>query len=488
MTCLLLPFVFALAPARGVRAATAATAGGARASISQMFLDYAVKTAVPILEQEILQETIPDQSGKSSGFEYTVSNIKITQFTVGSPQLSFVEAKGLQMELDGITLRGTMSWRYRGRHWPHVKDHGGGDFEVGGNTHAAGLLVLSLASGRPHAALSGAAASLDHFKIKLHGGASWLYNMVVHAFEGHIKGSIENSLRDEMTDAVDNALNKEFAKMRLTEKLPFDPPYDIALIDYTFTDITTKSDHVSVTVRASINDTSGTQKSFPLPPPALPSTNSSDLGRHHVTLQMSTFPVDSMAYVFYNRGLLRNEVTPKDLDSFGFVLSTDTFLPVAPGLSKWPHTNMTIDAMVASLPTSTARFDENELQIDTPAMFAFYVNSPKGRIPVFNITGPVVAAAALSVAQTPAGQVLHCKFTNATCAPLAVNATTVGPVDSERISDVITFVLDAVVPIANAALAGGLPLPSFEGVEATNTSITTRDNVCTVCSNVHYGG
>jgi len=329
-------------------------------------------------------------------------------------------------------------------------------------------------------------ASLDHFNIKLHGGASWLYNIIVDAFEHNIKKSIENSLVDEMKDAVDKQLNDEFATMSLTEKLPFHHPYDISQIDYTFTDITTEADHVAVTVRASINDTAASMPEFPLPPPSLPPASSSDLGKHHVTMQLSTYAVDSMAFVYYNRGLLQYLVTPKDLDGFGFLLNTDTFVSAAPGLSKWPNTNMTINAMVADLPSGAAKFDNNELEIAVPAMYAFSVSSSAGPIPVFNLTGPVVAGAALSVSQTKDGQVLHGKFTNATCSPLAVNSTTIGPVDFTAISDVIGFVLDVIIPIANTAFAGGMPLPSFEGATATNTSIETKNDVCTVSSNVNY--
>eukprot|EP00466_Bigelowiella_natans_P008824 jgi/Bigna1/77506/fgenesh1_pg.48_\ len=306
-------------------------------------------------------------------------------------------------------IPGSMHWKWKETKWPHPSGSGTADFSVGGSTHGTGLIELATARERDSSLtmqiqsnfskrddrshtrsrlptnananantkgdiaraiklLKRGPVSLDHFSIKIHHSAlSWLYDVIFDAFEHTIKKSMEKSIQDAMKDAIDDDLNKvfvrggirEFATMPLSTPIPFEAPFDVAELRYDFLDIETKDDHIAVTIRGSVNDTDAKRPSYPSPPPHLPASNASIYGHHHLTMQLSTYSLDSAMYVFYNRGLLSYEVTQKDLDSkTGFLLNTDTFLLAAPGLKQWPDHNMTIVASIAQLPKTSFEADQ----------------------------------------------------------------------------------------------------------------------------------
>ena len=68
------------------------------------------------------------------------------------------------------------NWHYRKDHWPHVSDGGSADISIGSSTITA-TMALSNSNGKPAVTASGCAIQIGSFSLKLHGGASWLYNL-----------------------------------------------------------------------------------------------------------------------------------------------------------------------------------------------------------------------------------------------------------------------------------------------------------------------
>lgn len=151
---------------------------------------------------------------------------------------------------------------------------------------------------------------------------------------------MQDSIRDAMVDAVDKDLNKEFSTMPTSYPLPFKPPYDVAILNYDFLDVTVETDHISVSFTGFVTDVDSKYPRYPAKPPAMPEPSASVYGKHHLTMQLSTLAINSAMWVYSQRGLLMYEVTSKDLEKYDFLLNTDTFIPAVPGLSKWPDHNM----------------------------------------------------------------------------------------------------------------------------------------------------
>lgn len=67
-----------------------------------------------------------------------------------------------------------------------------------------------------------------------------------------------------------------------------------------------------------------------------------------------------------------------------------------------------------------------------------------------------------------------------------MNASAVGPVHFDIVSDVITYAIDIIVPVINYIIGSGFPLPSYEGVTAQDTGIDAEKGVLTVSSDITY--
>ena len=70
---------------------------------------------------------------------------------------------------------------------------------------------------------------------------------------------------------------------------------------------------------------------------------------------------------------------------------------------------------------------------------------------------------------------------------LSVANSTVGPVDAGGLALLVDFVLASVLlPLVNAVLNVGFPLPSLDGLQLTGASIFYASGFAGVCTNFSY--
>ena len=458
--------------------------GGARAAISQKLIDYAVTTFVPILESKLSGLTFPSISGSKDSIDYSVSGIHVTGLSVGSPSVSFVKGTGIALQLNSIHVSAHMDWSYKEKIWPHEpRGSGSADASAGSNTYVHGTVAVTIVDGKPHVNAENLAVSIDDFSIDVHGSLlSWLYNLIVKSFKGSIKSAIGKAISDAVTSEVNGDLNKILGTLTMTQALPLPKPYDVALVDYTILGVDIEADHLALDIRGSVNDTDKSAPPYAGVVPALPPASSAVYASHHMTVDLTTFLLDSAAYVFARRGVLKYTVTGKDLPSSAPIkLDTSTFVDLVPGLKKWPNTDMSITLGTSGNPTFG--FSGGIVSATLPAAFNFSVlPSNATAVDAFGLTCACKISANASIDDQ------NLKFSinpGSTCTP--ANAYShVGPVDSSGFALIVNLAIAVGIPAANKALQKGIPLPSIEGVAFANSKLAANSDILTLMTDITY--
>jgi hypothetical protein len=189
---------------------------------------------------------------------------------------------------------------------------------------------------------------------------------------------------------------------------------------------------------------------------------------------LSSFLLESSAFVFYQAGLLKVLVTDASLPaSSPLRLNTMTFAGDAPGLVQlYPNNSMQLAVGVAARPTLVG--DGSTVNLTVALAFDFGVILANGSVAeAFALSCPFVGGISVGIT----GQRLVGNISFLSCR-IAVVSTAVGPIDDVNLNGLAAFVLEGVVlPMANSKLAPGFPLPSLDGVSFHN-SAAVLSSVC----------
>eukprot|EP01043_Picozoa_sp_COSAG02_P095950 COSAG02_NODE_32273_length_519_cov_0.685714_1_plen_133_part_10 len=77
---------------------------------SQKFTDFMLATFVPQLQKQIKSVTIPNQKGKASGFDYSVSSMTIKTVDLSKAKITFKQSQGLAISVP-LNIEGTLQER-----------------------------------------------------------------------------------------------------------------------------------------------------------------------------------------------------------------------------------------------------------------------------------------------------------------------------------------------------------------------------------------
>ena len=66
---------------------------------SQKFTDFMLASFVPMVQKQIKGVKIPDQKGKSSGFDYHVKSMKVKSVDLSKTSITFKKSQGLAISV-----------------------------------------------------------------------------------------------------------------------------------------------------------------------------------------------------------------------------------------------------------------------------------------------------------------------------------------------------------------------------------------------------
>ncbi|KAL0560747.1 hypothetical protein IC582_001160 [Cucumis melo] len=156
-----------------------------------------------------------------------LSEIIIGSFEVESSDIRIGET-GVNIIVTKATANMSMKWRYTYNTWLfEISDEGDASVQVDGMN--IGLTVsLNQQNGTLELTLLECGCNVEAISIHLHGGASWLYQGVVDAFEGKIESTVEDNISKKLKEGV---VKLDSSLQSFPQEIPI---ADIAALNVTF--------------------------------------------------------------------------------------------------------------------------------------------------------------------------------------------------------------------------------------------------------------
>ena len=111
----------------------------------------------------------------------------------------------------GISMRG--DWHVKYRVVFQIEDSGTFEGHVSGASFVVSVTLGATPSGLPTINSTGCYCSISGIKMKLHGGASWLYNLFMRNVEKSLRYQLQTLLCDEARKAIDEEAAAELATL-----------------------------------------------------------------------------------------------------------------------------------------------------------------------------------------------------------------------------------------------------------------------------------
>eukprot|EP00300_Choanocystis_sp_HF-7_P024250 c25668_g1_i1.p1 GENE.c25668_g1_i1~~c25668_g1_i1.p1 ORF type:complete len:531 (+),score=134.07 c25668_g1_i1:32-1624(+) len=454
----------------------ASQAPGTRAVVSQKGVDYGLSVAVPIVEAKILAVTIPGISGRSSDFDYKIENIRINKCDLTGVSTTFVAGQNMiQILVKDLQIQVHGSWSYK-EHHIHVP-YGSGSFDAGvsGSSTVNAAVRVQVVNGRPFVAHDATSVHIDDLKLTIHGSAmSWLYNILIGSFKSTLKGKIQSLIVDQLESFVDHEANAILKQLDLVIGLPFPAPFDDLTADLTLTSLSSANQYFAADAHGLVYN--APNQNCPLTPAPMAQVADAVATSRMATITLSPFVVNSAFWASHEAGLLTYLITPQMLPPPN-VLSTNYFSVFVPQLIlKYGSKNMTMQVTTTSPPALTVAANYTDgagASVIAPANFTFSVLDGANSVEVFVLACPIQIAFEATINAS----VVHGEFSFLAC-NLTLSSSNVGGVFVSGIQFAVNLALQSLlIPMANAAIAKGFPLPTVEGLSfLSSTIVNTPDS------------
>ena len=463
-------------------AASAGGGGGAMsASLSQAGASYVLAAVLPLLEAKVGSLPIPDLPFDQDGFSGGVTNIKCESLSVASSAVALGGgAAPIALSLGGIAVACTADWHFSLKSWPH-KPSGSGSVDIAvSSTSAAVGVNASAVALHPQLQCGDVAVSVGDIGLTFHGSAlDWILSLFKGSIEGAVKNSLEKDFAGSVKGFVDDDMNAELASLNLDLALAAPAPYNVSEARFGLVaSPAVGAGFVGLSLQGDVVPVAAPDEPMPLAPPALPPFAPAAAGAHFVEALVSPYTLLSAAYTFFSAGLTQWAVPPADVP-LGFNV-TGAYKTIAPGFAEaFPSgASVALGVSVGAVPACAVSAAEG-VSIGLPLVFAFLAQAANGSFePAFALNLQASLALVLAVApnpRTPGGDALVGRASSAG-ASVSLNFSAVGAVDVALLGLLANVTVELVlVPIFNALLAVGIPLPAVSGLALTNTSIAAAD-------------
>jgi len=455
-------------------------APGFKTVVSQNGLNYFTQVGTQILQQVLLTLQIPDISGDDDTpigkVDWWLEGLKITELALPQNAITITPGVGLSLSIAQVSVGLTLSWRYRKVHWPHVSDHGTADISVSQTTAVVNLQITA-ANGRPVVAVASDGVAIGKLDIKLHGGASWLYNFFINILSGKLKSAVEKALTDGITKNIDNGLNKVLAT------LPIEVPVNHEVeIDYEFVANPVFSPgFVSVPALGefySIANPTECPAQY-CPTDSLPEAATAEM----VQMELGDYVANSAGYVFWQRGDLKLWIADKDIPSWAPIrLNTTSWKYILPQLTKlYPNNLMEVHVYASTAPVGV--FSPSGAAVTAYGDMDFLVILPNGTmVPAFTLQGFVATSAEASInGETVFGVLSYIKGN------WTLYQSQIGWFDATILADLLDVLFQkGIVPFINVILSQGIVLPTVQGLTFVQPTIGWGSGYLYISTNVQY--
>ncbi|KAF2284848.1 hypothetical protein GH714_031201 [Hevea brasiliensis] len=402
-----------------------------------------------------------------------LSNITIYEIDVLS---SFVKPgdTGIAIVASGATCNLSMSWYYQYSTWllpVEIADRGNASVQVEGMQ--VGLtLGLENQNGTLKLSLMDCGCYVKDISIKLDGGASWLYQGMIDAFEGQIGAAVENAITKKLGGGI---LKLDSFLQALPKEVPVD---DNASLNVTFVKDPSLSNS---SIGFDISGLFTSRKKILVPankyqssqPSVFCKDSSKMLG---ISLDEAVF--NSASALYYDAKFMQ-WIVDKIPDQY--LLNTAGWRFIIPQLyRKYPNDDMNLNLSLSSPPI--VKILENDIDATVYAELIIDVLEADLVIPVACISLDIYGSGSVKISGNTLGGSLKLKDFS-----MSLKWSHIGNLRLYLIQPVIwTLIQTVFLPYANVHLAQGFPLPIVHGFTLKNAEIICSRSKITVCSDVEF--
>jgi len=445
---------------------------GFKASLSQSALTYLKNVGLVLLREKIKEVHVPDQSGKVSSpvgkIEWRVSSIRVYDIQLPAAEIKIVPG-GISFAIVGLRAQIDLKWKWKRS---PVSDSGSGHVEF--SCTSAIDLGITAQNSRPHVNIRGAVVDIGTFKIKLRGGASWFYNILVDLFKGKIKKEVESAMKSALVSAINQGVNDAFAKLPIQVPISSKIGLNYGLVSNPiFTQFFTLPEKGEC-YNVQHYDPCKHCKQPPIPDVA---TN------RMLQLSISDYMLNTLTDVFHKNGDLKAIVTDKDLPGWTPIrLTTESFKHLLPKMyEKFPDKNLQMHIYATEAPIVTMK--PNGITLVALGDLKMLVEMPNGLEHAFTLLLRVSCSGTAFLVDNKkvAGNLT---FVNMDA---KVKDSAIGGFDVSLLRDLINLLFSrGLVPLANEFLKRGFDLPLIDDITIVNPSIQWGEAYFAVGTDFRY--
>ncbi|CAN8268961.1 unnamed protein product [Cochlearia groenlandica] len=438
--------------------------------ISETGLDFAknylinevISTTIPLKLPEIEKKAEIPLIGK---VRMGLTNIQILAIEIKSSSI-MTGQDGIFMSVSGTTSDLVMDWSYAYKaSFFKISDHGNASVKVNGIDVKVSVNLVD-DNGNLKIASRGSDCKVKSIDIHINGGASWLYQGVVDAFEKKIMSTVEENLSSKIMEKMkklDTLLQSIPKERKIDENVA---------VNLTFTGSPLLSDS---SIEVGING---------LFTPNGDSANVSGQRllsyvrgiKRMVTVSLQEEVFGSATLVYFNAKWMRMVI---DESKNGSTRSTLDWKNIFPELYKhYPDVKMMLNMSVTSPPDVS--ITENGIGAEIQLEISIGVQDSTRVLSVARISSVLNVACSAEVAENNLAGSLELVDFNAT-----MKWSRIGELQANFVKDVTSKILEALfLPNVNTRLKRGFPLPFPHGLAIKNTEIVFVENRIMVCSDI----
>lgn len=454
---------------------------GLKATMRQSGLTYMKNTLLPVAEKKVLASSIPDMKEREKikvvgKVDVELRNMKINRFHVTQSSLTATAPGYVTVSFAGLDMDATLNWHYRKVHWPHIRDSGRGEAKTTKTQGSVRVRLGTDSAGRPTATIDQCAMKMSDLSIKLHGGASWLYNLFIKMFHGKIVNALDRAVCNVVTGDVQKMLAKIMATIPVQQNVG-----KSLAIDYHLVGINATASHdIVLGSPAEFYPQGGSSGGAPDAPVTLPDV----VGDSQFQVIMSAFSARSIAYAAMKANLLKRDMTKdKAPAAAAAFFTTDFYGMYAPGMITKFGAGKEVSMHLEVHNTPAVQFNPTSgITVRGSVELTVRARNAAGAFEdAFTIALDTTCAATAKIKDLLIiGEITDAK------AKASVVQSQIGNINVDGFNELVVFALSIGQEMANELLAPGTPLPTAQGIRFVNPKITYGNMYLAVTTNIEF--
>ncbi|KAM3696304.1 hypothetical protein ACJW30_06G030000 [Castanea mollissima] len=445
-------------------------------TISEKGLDFAKDVLIDTAISSIIPLQLPDIEKFVKiplvGKVYMLlSNITIFHVDIASSYVNTGET-GIVLVASGATANLSMNWQYSYRTWLvpiAITDDGDASVQVEG-MEVGVTASLKNQGGNLKLSVLECGCHVKYISIKVNGGASWLYQGVVDAFEKKIATAVENAISKKIREGI---IKLDSSLQSIPKQVPV---YSIAFLNVTFVDNPVM---INSSIEFEINGLVTAKDAFVVSNYNHEgwkgsSSCSSPAKMIQISLQETFF--NSISLVYFDADYMHwifDNIPDQS------ILNTAGWRYIVPQLyEKYPNDDMNLNISVSSPPIIKVAKDDINAFVNLDV--AIDVIDSGEAIPAACISLEISTSGSAEIVRNNlAGSVRLKDFS------MYLKWSEIGDLQMNLLQPVMSTILKTVfLPYVNSHLRRGFPLPILHGFTLQDAEIVCTDSMVIVYSDL----